>query len=168
MDAREPEWGQTPLMFAAALGRTNAVVALLGAGADARITARVMDLVERDILDRESERRRRTEIAAVRGGRDAQSYPVESGVAGRRRGRRPRPESSREAQARDAVQEALEARRRTGEPIPLNYADLVSWHGGLSAIHLAARKATAPPSRRSSTAASPSTSPARRTTRRRC
>ena len=140
VDAREPEWGQTPLMFAAALGRTNAVVALLGAGADARITARVMDLVERDILDRESERRRRTEIAAVRGGRDAQSYPVESGVAGATPRASAAPESSREAQARDAVQEALEARRRTGEPIPLNYADLVSWHGGLSAIHLAARE----------------------------
>ena len=140
VDAREPEWGQTPLMFAAALGRTNAVVTLLEAGADARVTARVMDLVERDILDRESERRRRTEIAAVRGGRDAQSYPVESGVAGATPRASAAPESSREAQARDAAQEALEARRRTGEPIPLNYADLVSWHGGLSAIHLAARE----------------------------
>ena len=109
-------------------------------GADARITARVMDLVERDILDRESERRRRTEIAAMRGGEDAQSYPVESGVAGATPQASAAPVSSREAQARDAVQEALEARRRTGEPIPLNYADLVSWHGGLSAIHLAARE----------------------------
>ncbi len=140
VDAREPEWGQTPLMFASALGRTNAVVALLEAGADARVTARVMDLVERDILDRASERRRRTEVAAVRGGRDAQSYPVESGVAGATPRASAAPVSSREAQARDAVQEALEARRRTGEPIPLNYADLVSWHGGLSAIHLAARE----------------------------
>ena len=136
VDVREPEWGQTPLMFAAALGRTSAVVALLEAGADATITARVMDLVERDILDRESERRRRTEIAAMRGGTDAQSYPVESGVAGATPQASAAPVSSREAQARDAVQEALEARRRTGEPIPLNYADLVSWHGGLSAIHL--------------------------------
>ena len=140
VDAREPEWGQTPLMFAAALGRTNAVVALLEAGADATATARVMDLVERDILDRESERRRRTEIAALRGGADAQSYPVETGVAGATPRASSAPISSREAQARDAAQEALEARRRTGEPIPLNYADLVSWHGGLSAIHLAARE----------------------------
>ncbi len=144
VDAREPEWGQTPLMFASALGRTNAVVALLEAGADARVTARVMDLVERDILDRESERRRRTELAAMRGGQDAQSYPVESGVAGATPRGSSAPETSREAQARDAVQEALEARRRTGEPIPLNYADLVSWHGGLSAIHLAAREGQGP------------------------
>ncbi len=141
VDPTEPEWGQTPLMFAAALGRTNAVVALLDAGADATITARVMDLVERDILDRASERRRRTEIAAMRGGTDAQSYPVESGVAGRTTPQAAAaPVTSREAQAREAAQEALEARRQTGEPIPLNYADLVGKHGGLSAIHLAARE----------------------------
>ena len=140
VDAVEPEWGQTPLMFAAALGRTGAVEALLEAGADATITARVMDLVERDILDRMSERRRRTEIAAMRGGTDALSYPVESGVAGRTPQASTAPVTSREEQARQAAQEALEARRQTGEPIPLNYADLVGKHGGLSAIHLAARE----------------------------
>ena len=140
VDAREPEWGQTPLMFAAALGRTGAVTALLEAGADAIITARVMDLVERDILDRMSERKRRTEIAALRGGADALSYPVESGVAGRTPQASTAPIASREEQARQAAQEALEARRQTGEPIPLNYADLVGKHGGLSAIHLAARE----------------------------
>ena len=140
VDAMEPEWGQTPLMFAAALGRTGAVEALLKAGADATITARVMDLVERDILDRLSERKRRTEIAAMRGGTDALSYPVESGVAGRTPQASTAPVTAREEQARQAAQEALEARRQTGEPIPLNYADLVGKHGGLSAIHLAARE----------------------------
>ncbi len=141
VDAAEPEWGQTPLMFAAALGRTKAVAKLLEAGADATITARVMDLVERDIMDRASERRRRAEIAEMRGGTDAQSYPVESGVAGRTTPQAlAAPATSREEQARQAAQEALEARRQTGEPIPLNYADLVGKHGGLSAIHLAARE----------------------------
>lgn len=139
VDAAEPEWGQTPLMFAAAMGRTEAVTALMDAGADATVTARVMDLVERDILDRFSERRRRTEIAALRGGIDAQSYPVESGVAGRTPDATA-PVTSREEQAIQAAQEALEAQRQTGEPIPLNYADLVGKHGGLSAIHLAARE----------------------------
>ncbi len=140
VDAREPEWGQTPLMFAAALGRTEAVVALLEAGADATATARVMDLVERDIADRASERRRRAEIAALRGGTDAQTYPVESGVAGVVDRNAAAASPSRETQARDAAQEALEAQRRTGEPIPLNYAGLIGQHGGLSAIHLAARE----------------------------
>ena len=140
VDATEPEWAQTPLMFAGALGRTNAVVALLEAGADATVTARVMDLVERDILDRASERRRRTEIAAMRGGVDAQSDAVQSGVAGRAAQASAAPVTSREAQAIEAAQEALEARRQTGEPVPLNYAALVGKHGGLSAIHLAARE----------------------------
>jgi len=108
VDATEPEWGQTPLMFAAALGRTKAVTALLEAGADATITARVMDLVERDIMDRASERRRRTEVAAMRGGTDAQSYPVESGVAGRQLQSSAAPVTSREEQARQAAQEALD------------------------------------------------------------
>ena len=143
VDAREPEWGQTPLMFAAALGRTEAVVALLEAGADATATARVMDLVERDIADRASERGRRAEIAALRGGTDAQTYPVESGVAGVVDRNAAAASPSRETQARDAAQEALEAQRLTGEPIPLNYAGLIGQHGGLSAIHLAAREGQA-------------------------
>ena len=138
VDALEPEWEQTPLMFAAALGRTEAVVALLDAGANPLLSARVLDLVERDIADRASERRRRTEIAALRGGTDAQTYPVESGVAGVVD--RDAASASRETQARDAAQEAIEAQRRTGEPIPLNYAGLIGKHGGLSAIHLAARE----------------------------
>ncbi len=143
VDVREPEWGQTPLMFAAAQGRTEAVAALLEAGADATITARVMDLVERDIADRESERKRRAEIAALRGGTDAQTYPVESGVAGVVDRNAAAASPSRETQARDAAQEAIEAQRRTGEPIPLNYAGLIGQHGGLSAIHLAAREGQA-------------------------
>ncbi len=140
VDASEPEWGQTPLMFAAALGRDRAVAALIDAGADAGATARVMDLVERDIVDRFSERRRRTEIAALRGGADAVSYPVESGVAGRTPQGSTAPLASREEQDRQAAQEALEAQRLTGEPIPLNYAGLIGKHGGLAAIHLAARE----------------------------
>ena len=80
VDAKEPRWEQTPLMFAAALGRTEAVSALLAAGADATATARVMDLVERDIADRASQRRRSAEIAALRGGR--RSARVSGGTSG--------------------------------------------------------------------------------------
>ncbi|MYH51530.1 MAG: ankyrin repeat domain-containing protein, partial [Gemmatimonadetes bacterium] len=74
-DAREPQWGQTPLMFAAALGRTEAVAALLGAGADGTATAHVMDLVERDIADRASQRQRSREVAALREGRELPPDP---------------------------------------------------------------------------------------------
>ena len=137
VDAKEPEWEQTPLMFAAALGRTEAVMALLAAGADGTATARVMDLVERDIADRASQRRRSAEIRALRGGADAQEYRVDPPVAA---ANPPNPDTSRAAQARAAAEEAIETQRRTGEPIPLNYAGLVGKHGGLSAIHLAARE----------------------------
>ncbi|MDE2876509.1 MAG: ankyrin repeat domain-containing protein [Gemmatimonadota bacterium] len=137
MDAREPQWGQTPLMFAAALGRTEAVTALLEAGADGTATAHVMDLVERDIVDRASQRRRSVEIAALREGREPPPDPPPPAHP-------PpdphTPDTSRAAQARDAAREALETQLRTGEPIPLNYAGLVGRHGGLSAIHLAARE----------------------------
>ena len=137
VDAREPQWGQTPLMFAAALGRTGAVAALLQAGADGTATAHVMDLVERDIVDRASQRRRSVEIAALREGREPPPDPPPPAHP-------PpdphTPDTSRAAQARDAAREALETQLRTGEPIPLNYAGLVGRHGGLSAIHLAARE----------------------------
>ncbi len=43
-------------------------------------------------------------------------------------------------QAQAAAREAREIQQRTGEPIPLNFAALVGTHGGLSAIHLAARE----------------------------
>ena len=138
VDAREPQWEQTPLMFAAALGRTEAVVALIEAGADGMATARVMDLVERDIADRASQRRRSAEIAALREGREPPVEPPPP-PAQTPPGRNA-PDTARAAQARDAAQEAIEAQRRTGEPIPLNYAGLVGKHGGLSAIHLAARE----------------------------
>ena len=132
VDAREPQWEQTPLIFAAALGRTEAVVAILKAGADGTATARVMDLVERDIADRASQRQRRAEIAAMREGRELPPPPLPP--------ERNTPDTSRAAQARDAAREAIETQLRTGEPIPLNYAGLVGKHGGLSAIHLAARE----------------------------
>lgn len=154
VDAQEPEWGQTPLIFAAARGRTEAVKALLAAGADPLVTAKVLDLVDRDIADRASERRRRTEIAAMRAramgaevvtaderaegdqaqkveARDIQRQEVPAREVQAR---------EREAQAREAAQEALEIRQRTGEPVPLNFAGLVATHGGLSAVHLAARE----------------------------
>ena len=141
VDAREPEWGQTPLHFAAALGRTRAVKALLAAGADPLIAARVMDLVERDIADRASERRRRAEVEAMRA--EARGAVVASEPAERssREAAVPQPpDTSRDAQDREAAREALALRQRTGEPVPLNFAGLVATHGGLSAIHLAARE----------------------------
>lgn len=162
VDVQEPEWGQTPLHFAAARGRTEAVEALLAAGADPLVTARVLDLVDRDIADRSSERRRRAEVAATRArtmtgepvvadgqaqetqAREALAQETQAREAPARevqaRQAPARDAQARQAQAREAAQEALEIRQRTGEPVPLNFAGLVATHGGLSAVHLAARE----------------------------
>lgn len=168
VDVQEPEWGQTPLHFAAARGRTEAVEALLAAGADPLVAARVLDLVDRDIADRASERRRRTEVAATRARamgttevaaderaegdkspagvpvREARAQEVQAHKAQRQavpaREAPAQDAQARQAQAREAAQEALEIRQRTGEPVPLNFAGLVATHGGLSAVHLAARE----------------------------
>ena len=43
---KEAAWGQTPLIFAAALDRVEAVETLLARGADPGVTASVVDLVE--------------------------------------------------------------------------------------------------------------------------
>lgn len=167
VDVHEPEWGQTPLIFAAARGRTEAVEALLAAGADPLVTARVLDLVDRDIADRTSERRRRAEVAATRaramgttdvasdeqaeGDKSPAGAPVREARAQEVQVREvqqatpardvpARKAQARQVQAREAAQEALEIRQRTGEPVPLNFAGLVATHGGLSAVHLAARE----------------------------
>ena len=170
VDVQEPEWGQTPLHFAAARGRTAAVEALLAAGADPLVAARVLDLVDRDIADRASERRHRAEVAATRaramtgepvvaegqaaddkspasasvpvretGARETQAREVQAREVQARQAPA-RDAQARQAQAREAAQEALEIRQRTGEPVPLNFAGLVATHGGLSAVHLAARE----------------------------
>ncbi len=129
VDAAESQWGHTALMLAAAEGREEAARALLAAGADPLRAGRVIDLVERDVLDRASEAARRRRIAAIRRGEEPEAVEEASEAA--------------VSQAEAAAREALEAQRRTGEPIPLNYAALVGVYGGLSAIHLAAREGRA-------------------------
>ena len=149
VDAPEGQWDQTPLMFAAALGRVDAVRVLLESGADGTLRARVMDLVERDVRDRADQRARSQEIARMRA--EARGEVVAAPVAAQRPapprdpaptrgGERGETASAGSDQASAAEREAREIQQRTGEPIPLNFAALVGTHGGLSAIHLAARE----------------------------
>lgn len=116
-DPREPRWGQTPLMFAAAAGRTEIVAVLLENGADPAIAAYVVDVVARDKKDAAERRERTKRIARLRA-----------------TAQKPAPEPEPEPEDRD------EALRRGGEPVPLNYAALVSTHGGLTPLLLAARE----------------------------
>ncbi|MCH8936089.1 MAG: ankyrin repeat domain-containing protein, partial [Gemmatimonadetes bacterium] len=67
VDARETQWGQTPLMFAAAKNRVEALKTLLQRGADAAITATVVDVAAREELDRADQQRRSRLLSSLRG-----------------------------------------------------------------------------------------------------
>ena len=124
VNAAEPQWGQTPLMFAAAAGRTQVIEVLLEGEADPAIAAKVVDLVEGNEHDRSERRERNKHIAELRAAK-MKNAPID--------GSTPR-EAEPEPEDRD------EALRRGGEPVPLNYADLVATHGGLTPLLLAARE----------------------------
>ena len=135
-DAREPEWGQTPLMFAAAAGRTDVVAALLENGADPSTSGNVVDIVARNKEDaaerRERSKRIKMERATAKGHSEAKPEAEPE----------PKPESPPETvtAGNTPTEDRDEALRRGGEPVPLNYADLVATHGGLTPLLLAARE----------------------------
>src|SRR5262245_34487681 len=58
-NAKEAEWGQTPLMFAASSNRVEVITALLAKGADPELTTKVIDIVQRNALDRAASARQR-------------------------------------------------------------------------------------------------------------
>ncbi len=112
VDAREPLWGQTSLMFAAAAGRSEVIELLLEKGANPAISAKVVDVIERDKADRAERRKRNERIAAARD----------------------------PAAVEKQQKEREEAEKRGNEPEPLNYAGQVGSHGGLTPLLLAARE----------------------------
>ena len=62
----EPAWGQTPLMLAAARGRTGAVRLLLARGADPTVAARTMDPMAATAQDRQAKQRRNAVLTELR------------------------------------------------------------------------------------------------------
>ena len=140
VNAKELRWGQTPLMFAAAGNRVDAITTLLESGADPRVTATVVDIAARGDADTAESRSRRERVAATRDGREpvAAEAPVDGGQAPAETqpSREESAEAARTAAARDAAE--LEADLQE-EPEPLGFPDLVGTHGGLTALLLAAR-----------------------------
>ena len=131
-DSREPQWGQTPLMFAAASGRAEVIAVLLENGADPSMIAKVVDIVTRDKEDAAERRERTKRIAQLRAAEKASQRPTE-----------PEPEKQSSEPAKPPQEDPAdrdEVLRRGGEPVPLNYADLVATHGGLTPLLLAARE----------------------------
>ncbi|MEX2154410.1 MAG: ankyrin repeat domain-containing protein, partial [Gemmatimonadaceae bacterium] len=58
VNARETEWGQTPLVFAAAFGRAEAIRVLLKGGADPSIHTKAVNLTEQAAADQAAARKR--------------------------------------------------------------------------------------------------------------
>jgi len=63
-DAGESEWGQTPLMFAAADNRVDAIRVLLARGADATIKTKTIDIANQSALARAANDRQRKVLEA--------------------------------------------------------------------------------------------------------
>jgi len=121
VDAREPQWQQTPLMFAAAAGRTDVVRALVAKGADINASGTVIDLIARNRDDAADSRARNQRVAQLQRERAEQLARIANGPRAA--------QAPRAARGDDAG----------NEPEPLNYAELVGSHGGLTPLLLAAR-----------------------------
>ncbi len=140
VDAREEEWGLTPLMFAAVRGRVAAVKTLMDAGADASVTAGVLDVVERARLDMEERRERQARLAEQRGGSGI--LQAERPLPANGTDRRPSGTGGTGAAGLppDPLNPDEYDRRDPDEPRPLTYEDRVGTHGGLTALLFAARE----------------------------
>ena len=119
LNLTETAHGQTALMFAASLGRAEAVAALLAAGADANVRSRVVDLstveVPEEVLQDELRQQQNARSAAAK---------TEGGAS---------------MPAAGATPEAGIA----GVSRPFKYNELIGKHGGLTALHFAARQGAA-------------------------
>ena len=141
VDARETEWGLTPLMFAAVRGRLRAVEVLMAAGADAAATANVLDVVERARFDAEERREREARLAEVRGGSGV--LQAERPLPANGTDRRPGAGSSTGTGGGGAAPpDPLDPYSDLDpkEPRPKTYEERVGTHGGLTALLLAARE----------------------------
>ena len=122
VDAREPQWNQTPLMFAASAGRTDVVRALVAKGADVNASGKVIDLVARNRDDAADSRARNQRIAQLQRERAEQLAKIANGP-----------------KAAPTMRAARPADDAGNEPEPLNYAELVGSHGGLTPLLMASR-----------------------------
>ena len=111
VNAVEPAWNQTPLMLAAARGRTDAVRALLAHGADATKVAKTMDPLHSAAQDRQAKQMRNAMLAKEREAQQKTSDPNW------------RPNSQ---QVQTAVKAALDVERERATPAALAAAAAAS------------------------------------------
>ena len=155
-NAKESEWGQTPLMFAAAQNRADAIKALLARGADPKITTKTIDIAKQSALDRAAAR---APAEGARGlgaeGSAADGKSGSGGHAGRRascsrRARFP-PRGNERGRRAPNDRNAPQAPANNFDPEEINPP--VASKGGLTALLHAARQGNSKPRARSSTAA---------------
>ena len=65
VNAKEPEWGQTPLMFAAAANRANAIAVLMKNGADAKLRSRTVDMKDQLAIEQNAAKKRNEALFAM-------------------------------------------------------------------------------------------------------
>jgi uncharacterized protein len=150
LDAREAAAEQTPLIFATAEGRLEVMRVLIEAGADLSLQTTVVDYAARGKADGPA-RQRRQRLMAARKEADKEAREGTTGasetvadVAAAQLQSREAAEPKKEAKPAlpteaGGAARASEGNRRTNEPRPLSYSDLVGLEGGLTALHYAAR-----------------------------
>jgi uncharacterized protein len=144
VNARDGTHGRTPLIFATAHNRVEALKMLIAKGADVRLTTTVIDYRERAATDNQA-RQVRDRIVSATTGRATNSNtniddPPPSGQAGRGQG----PPAPRAAATPDpAAAQASEGRRGRGGvpggPRPPSDIEQIGRQGGFTALHYAAR-----------------------------
>jgi ankyrin repeat protein len=121
----EAAHGQSALMFAASLGRTEAAKALIAKGADTNLTSAVVDLsgvtAPEDVLQEALRKEQNERTAAAKN----EGMPMPA------------------APAAPAATPASRASEVAGLSRPFKYNELIGKHGGLTALHFAARQGAA-------------------------
>ncbi len=152
VNVTEPTWGQTPLMFAAERGRTDAARALLAGGANWRQLARTYDPMVSAAQDRQAKLARNTTLAALREAQGASkvagwqpnSQQVQAAVRAASEVERRSASAGALADAANAT--AAEEARLAAQGGPgldddsPGYTELLGAQGGLSALLLAVRE----------------------------
>lgn len=152
VDANESVWNQTPLMWAADEGHTEVVAQLILAGADVSAMERVADLNALEEEDAEVAREHNARVGAIRAQRVAEAAAANPELASVVEKEAPEEEVAPEEPAEEEEEEAEEEDSSDDDgdeeeededaqdDQPLGYTDMVGGHGGLNALHHAARE----------------------------